>query len=151
MNKPVVKIKEKNSFFALVVCAPLLVVLILFLLPDLAIISRAKIQIVLVGYCVGLLGFFAGTRFGALINGTGSQTAWIIPFIAGPIVGVGVLLLPFSLALAVLIAAFGGHGAWDSWASFNGKLPKEYWARRTLLTWMICLILIAIFVIEGVG
>ena len=151
MNKTTFKTFEKNSFFALAICAPLIAALIFFLLPDLAIISVAKLEIAVVGYCVALLGFFAGTRFGDLINGMGAQTAWIIPFLAGPIVGLAILLLPFSLSLAVLIAAFGGHGAWDSWASFNGKLPKEYWARRTLLTWMICLILIAIFVIDGMG
>ncbi len=140
---------QNSATFVLAVSLPLVAVLFFYVFPDLAVISRARLQLVLIGYCVGLLGFFSGVRFGALVNGSGFSSAWIVPFAAGPVFGIAVLLMPFSLALAVLAAGFGAHGAWDSWAAFRGRLPAGYSARRIVSTIVTCLLLIVIFIIDG--
>jgi len=140
---------ETTAVFVMAFALPVFLALAFFVFPDLNIVGQEKLQIVLVGYCVALLSFFAGTRFGALLNGNEAQTGWILPFALGPVLAISILFMPFTLALAVLIAGFGGHGAWDSWAAFQGKLPKDYSTRRILLTAIICLMLIAILILNG--
>jgi len=140
---------ETTAVFIIAVSLPIFVALLFFVRPELAIIEQEKLQIALVGYCVALLAFFAGARFGTLLNGTTAKTAWILPFFLGPVLVIAILLMPFPLDLAMLIAGFGGHGAWDSWAAFEGKLPKDYSKRRILLTSIICVMLIAILILNG--
>ncbi|MCF6327231.1 MAG: DUF3429 domain-containing protein [Devosiaceae bacterium] len=140
---------ETTAVFVMAFSLPVFLALVFFVFPGLAIIGQEKLQIALVGYCVVLLSFFAGTRYGALLNGIEAQTGWLVPFALGPVLAIAILLMPFSLALAVLIAGFGGHGAWDSWAAFKGKLPKDYSTRRILLTATICLMLITILIVSG--
>ncbi len=136
--------------FALMLVSPLVLALIFFTLPEYSPIAPLKLQIVFLGYCVGLLSFFAGTRYGIYLNQKRPGNAWILPLIMGPFLGLFVLLLPFSLGLAILIAGFGAHGAWDSWGSFHGRLPDDYSASRMVATWIICAILICVFILTGI-
>ena len=140
---------KSPAVFVLIFAAPVFVLFLLFVFPDLAVIGPEKLQTLLVGYCIVLLGFFTGTRYGVLLRGTEAQTAWILPFIFGPVLAIIILLMPFSLALAVLIVVFGGHGAWDSWVAFKGGLPRDYSTRRSFLTILVCFILIAILIVNG--
>jgi len=142
---------ETPAFYVLAVCLPLIMALLLILTGDINTISGQKFQIALVGYSVALLSFFAGTRFGILLNGSSAKKVWLIPFLVGPIFGIGILLLTFPLSVAVLAAAFGAHGAWDSWAAFKGKLPKQYASRRMLATIFISLLLIVILIAYSLG
>ncbi len=161
------KVRKGSPWFLLAVCLPLFAGLALFWLGPGGVVSEQRLQTALVGYAVAVLGFFAGTRYGILVgearfyareNAAGTarhpfagalRFPWLVPFLAGPLLGLGILLMPFVLALAVLSVAFGAFGAWDAWAAFRGRLPPGYARQRAAMTWVICLALIAIFVIEG--
>ncbi|MCF6301618.1 MAG: DUF3429 domain-containing protein [Devosiaceae bacterium] len=142
--------KAAFPYFALATCLPLVLGLGFFIFPDFSPFAPSKLETIFVGYATLLLGFFSGIRFGTKLLSKRSGNVWIVPFIAGPLLGLMVLSVPFSLALAMLATGFGAHGAWDSLSAFRGKLPTRYTAMRTTTTWIICAILILVFIINGV-
>lgn len=143
--------KAVFPYFALATCLPLVLGAFFFVFPQFSFFTVSKLEIIFVGYGIVLLGFFSGIRFGARLNVNRSGKVWIIPFLAGPFLGLVVLSVPFSLALAMLAVGFGAHGAWDSLAAFRGNLPNRYTAMRTTTTWLMCALLILVFVLDGVS
>lgn len=141
--------KPGVPYFVMALVSPLVLGLMLIVLPEYSPITPLKLHIVFMGYCIGLLSFFAGTRYGIYLNQKRPGKAWVLPLIMGPLLGLLVFLLPFSLGLAILIAGFGAHGAWDSWGVFHGKFPKDYSTSRMVATWFICAILIFVFIFTG--
>ena len=138
-----------KSYLVWALVIPLVIGLVFFLFPQYSPLESDRFNALFLGYCVAMLSFFAGTRHGIYLNQKTPGQAWLIPFLAGPVLGIIVFLLPFPLALAVLIAGFGAHGAWDSWDAFHGKLPRHYAASRITATWLICVLLIGAFVLSG--
>ncbi len=143
--------KAAFPYFALAICLPLVLGGIFFVFPQLSIFSAAKLETIFVGYGTVLLGFFSGIRFGTKLNTNRSGKVWMVPFLAGPFLGLIVLGVPFSLALAILAVGFGAQGAWDSLAAFRGNLPNRYTAMRTTTTWLICALLILVFILDGMN
>lgn len=141
--------KPSIPYFVLALVSPLVLALVFFAFPEYSPIIPLKLNFIFLGYCAGLLGFFAGTRYGVYLNQKRPGKAWLLPLILGPFLGLLVFLLPLSLGLAILIAGFGAHGAWDSWGAFHGKFPKDYAASRMLATWFICAILIVVLILTG--
>ncbi len=145
---------EQNAnllMFLLVLCAPLFVGLAGVLFSGLLPVEPASLEQAIVGYGALLLGFFSGARLGFLLlpGGHGNRGFW--PVLGAPALGLLALLVPFTIAVALLIVGFGAQGAWDSWSGFSGKLPKAYAAMRRTVTWVICLTLMAILILHGMA
>ncbi|HHS83207.1 MAG TPA: DUF3429 family protein [Devosia sp.] len=136
---------------ALILTFPLAVLFILALAPFLSPLAPGDVHHVAVGYATILLGFHAGVRAGARLRLPTRSWKWQMALLSGPGLGLLVLLLETSAALAVLIVGFGALGAWDSWAAFRGELPRNYGRARMGATILSCLLLILIFVLHGLG
>lgn len=143
--------KHKFTLIVVTSCAPAILALLFITFPQISPFAISKLETALVGYSAVLLGYFSGIRFGATLIIQNTTQNWLIPFLAGPVLGLIILLLPFPLALAVLVAGFGAHGAWDTWASFHGRLPPDYAKIRTAITWIMCTMLIIVLVVDGSG
>ncbi len=114
-------------------------------------LGEAVLERAVVGYSALLLGFFSGARFGRfLLPGEESKRGLglILALLA---LGLAAVLLPFTIAIALLIVGFGGQGAWDSWSGFKGTLPRAYAAARRMMTWAVCLTLMAVLVLHGLA
>lgn len=100
-------------------------------------------------YGGALLVFLAGVRFGAALMSGGHVpvSVRLTPLLG--LVGLAALWAPTQVALALLVAGFGGQGAVDVWAGFSGRLPQPYVTARTLMTWMCTLTLLSIVVLNG--
>ena len=100
-------------------------------------------------YGSALLVFLAGVRFGAaLMSGANIPVSIrLTPLLT--LVGFAALFSPTQVALALLVAGFGGQGAVDVWAGFSGRLPQSYVTARTVMTWMCTLTVLAIVVLNG--
>lgn len=138
-------------FQSLMLIFPLAVLAVLSLAPFLSPLTPGDVHQVAVGYATILLGFHAGVRAGARLRVPSRSWRWQLALLSGPALGLLVLLLDISAALAMLVAGFGALGAWDSWAAFRGDLPQDYARTRMGATIVTCLLLILIFVLHGLG
>lgn len=153
MNAEKQQISEKTifPFFVVFLCLPLIVGLGFLALPQYFPFEPIRLEFIFIGYSGILLAFFSGIRLGTNLLKSSINRIWLVPFASGPLLGLFVLVAPFSLALAILAVGFGAHGAWDALSAFRGKLPSRYSAMRTASTWLICVILILVFVLDGVA
>lgn len=103
------------------------------------------------GYGVLILGFLGGVRWGLrILGGQGSDLTFVMG-ILGAVVGCLVLVLPFAIGLAVLIAGFAAHGAWDVWSGARGGVPHAYARLRMTMTFIVCLLLAGILLAHGMS
>ncbi len=135
----------------LALCSPLFAGLAGMLFSGLLPIEDASLERAIIGYSALLLGFFSGARLGRLLlpDGRDQQGMWLV--LALPALGLLIVLVPFTIALALLIVGFGAQGAWDSWSGFKGTLPRAYAATRRTMTWIVCLTLMAVLVLHGLA
>lgn len=143
--------KREFPFFVFSICLPLIIGLFFFVFPQYSPFNLPRLEMVFVGYAAVLLAFISGIRFGTNLLKTSLNRIWLVPFASGPLLGLFVLVVPFSLALPTLAVGFGAHGAWDAWGAFRGELPSKYSAMRTASTWLICTLLILVFVLDGLA
>jgi hypothetical protein len=138
------------TFAAIAGLIPFAGALILTLFPGAALLDPIVLERATIGYGALILGFLGGVRWGIRMQGgAGSDLTYLVG-IAGAIVGFFTLLMPYVLALAVLTVGFGAQGAWDVWGGFRGTVPKPYARLRSTLTWLVCILLIAIIAIKGI-
>lgn len=143
--------KNRFPFFVIALCLPLIIGGVFFVLPQYSPFEMIRLEMIFVGYASVLLAFFSGIRLGTNLLKSSINRIWLVPFASGPLLGLFVLVVPFSLALATLAVGFGAHGAWDALSAFKGELPGKYSAMRSALTWLICALLILVFVLDGVA
>ncbi|HEY8595066.1 MAG TPA: DUF3429 domain-containing protein [Devosiaceae bacterium] len=129
---------------------PFLAGLALTLYPPFLPITQTVFERAMLGYGVLILGFLGGVRWGIrLQGGAGSDLTYVVGII-GSVLGFFVLLMPYEFGLAVLTVAFGAQGAWDVWSGLQGGVPQSYARLRSLMTWLVCLTLIAILAARAV-
>jgi len=110
-----------------------------------------KLERVLIGYAVAVLGFVGGARFG-FHTATPAHRPLIerlAPAVA--LIGLAALVLPVPFALAVLIVGFAAAGALDAFSAFRGRLPQDYARARSVMTMLFALTLLAILVLLEPG
>ncbi len=132
-------------------CAPLILALAAKIFPDAGFIAPDLLDRLIVYYGVLMLVFFSGARLGLGVRSFTGAPLRLWPPLLGPVLALIVLLQPFLLALAFLIVGFGALGAWEAWARSRGRTIAQYQAMRTFVTVVICLALVAIFVVSGVN
>ena len=114
-------------------------------------IEQVLLERVIVGYGALLLGFFSGARLGLILLPDGRRNLNLWPVLGAPALGLLIVLLPFTIAIALLIVGFGAQGAWDSWSGFSGRLPRTYAAMRRTMTWAVSLTLMAVLILHGLA
>jgi hypothetical protein len=127
---------------------PLLAAMLLLALPGLLPIDGAVVERVVVAYAALLLSFLGGVRWGIRIGGRAGTDMIYLLGALGPALGLVVLLLPFSPALALLTVGFAAQGAWDVWSGLGKSVPETYARHRSVATLMICVALIAILFLQ---
>lgn len=126
---------------ALAGLAPFIAALVFTFQPELSPLEPSRLEPAIIGFGALILSFLGGVRWGLrLQGGAGSDLTFIIG-ILGSIGGLAMLLMPYVAALAVLAVGFALQGAWDVWS--NG-VPAFYSRLRGVMTWLVCLIIIAI-------
>ncbi|HHG90363.1 MAG TPA: DUF3429 family protein [Devosia sp.] len=141
---------KKLLVLLLVLCAPLIAGLAGMLFSGLLPMDQDSLERAIIGYGTLVLGFFSGARLGrTLLTGDTKRSIWLVLLL--PALGLLVVVMPFTTALALLIVGFGAQGAWDSWSGFRGALAKDYAAQRRAITLIICLTLVAILVLHGLA
>ena len=138
-------------FFALLISIPLLLVIWAMVFPRFFPLSQEVLPRLAVGYGTILLGFFIGARIGGSLGKADGYLERSLASVLGLGMGLVILLLDISPALAVLITGIGGLGAWDSWSGFKGVLPRPYARMRMRATMLVCLALIIILILHGVS
>ncbi|HUV32327.1 MAG TPA: DUF3429 domain-containing protein [Devosiaceae bacterium] len=124
--------------------APFVAGLVLTLFPSLDILDPVVFERALLGYGALILSFLGGVRWGIRMQGgAGSDLTYLVG-IGGSVLGFLTLLMPYGLGLTVLIVGFGAHGAWDVWGGFRGTVPRPYARLRSMMTWLVCAVLLAI-------
>lgn len=122
---------------------PFLAGLLITFAPGLSPLDPVIFERALIGYGAMILAFLGGVRWGLrLQQGSGPDLPFIFG-ILGSIVGFFTLLMPYGLALFVLVIGFAMQGAWDI---FSSAVPGFYARLRALMTTLVCLILIGILI-----
>lgn len=142
-------ISRTVTMVALAGWLPFIAGFVLTLVPWLSPIDMVIVERAIIGYGALILSFLGGVRWGIrLQGGAGSDLIFVIG-ILGSGLGLATMLLPYSLAIAVLTVGFGAQGAWDVWAGWRGGVPEFYARMRSLLTWLVCLTLLATLLARG--
>jgi hypothetical protein len=129
---------------------PLLAGLALVVWPGLLPLDPVILERTIIGYSALLLAFLGGVRWGIRIIGRrGTDLTYVLGSL-GALLGLVTLLLPFSLAVAILTVGFAAQGAWDVWSGYRGTVPETYARRRASATLMAVLVLVAILVARAV-
>lgn len=144
---------SKKALFAVITvgCAPLLLALVAVLIPEFSPLTAETLGKTIIGYGALLLAFLSGARLGFYLQPGGREERGIWLVFAGPALGLLTIMLPFRIGLALLIVGFGAQGAWDSWSGFRDRLMRDYVAMRRKMTWIVCFVLMAIFVVDGIA
>jgi len=129
---------------ALAGLAPFVAGLVATVFPALLPIDQIVFERALLGYGALILSFLGGVRWGIRMQGGAGTDLTYLVGIAGSVLGFFTLLMPYVLGIAVLIVAFGAHGAWDVWSGFRGAIPRPYAQLRSMMTWLVCAALLAI-------
>lgn len=131
---------------ALLGLAPFAAGLILTISPGFLPFDPVVFERAMLGYGALILGFLGGVRWGIRMQGGAGSDLTFVMGILGAVVGFFTLLMPYSLGLIILTMGFAAQGAWDVWSGFRGGVPQLYAQLRNMMTWLVCLILIAIVV-----
>ena len=96
-----------------------------------------------------ILSFLGGIRWGMALRETQVSVSRLIFSVAGAIAGWISLFLPDALCLMVLLVAYCGQGAWDSFSIHAGQAPAWFARLRITLTLLVAashaLALVALF------
>ncbi len=131
------------TFTALAGLLPFVAGLLLTLFPGLPLLDQMVFERALVGYGVLILAFLGGVRWGLRLQGGAGSDLTFVMGIIGSVAGFFMLLMPYTLALVILIIGFALQGAWDIWSV---GVPQLYSRLRRLMTLLVCLVLVAILV-----
>jgi len=132
---------------ALAGLAPFLGGLIITLFPSISPLTEVIFERAMLGYGALILSFLGGVRWGLrLQGGAGSDLTFVIG-ILGSVAGFFTLLMPYTFGLVVLTIGFGLQGAWDV---RSGGVPDLYSKLRSMMTWLVCLVLLAILITRAV-
>lgn len=129
---------------ALIGLVPFVVALAITIFPDISPLPEIIFERATIGYGALILSFLGGVRWGIRLQGGAGSDLTFVTGIAGSVIGFITLLLPYSLGLAILVVGFAGQGAWDVWAGHIGWVPQLYARLRSLMTWLVCIVLLAI-------
>jgi len=128
---------------ALAGLAPFLAGLVITLFPSISPLSEVIFERAMLGYGALILSFLGGVRWGLrLQGGAGSDLTFVIG-ILGSVAGFFTLLMPYTFGLIVLTIGFGLQGAWDVW---SGGVPQFYSRLRSMMTWLVCILLLTILI-----
>lgn len=137
------------NLIALIGWLPFLAALLFTIFPVLLPIDFVVFERAMIGYGALILAFLGGVRWGVrLQGGAGSDLTFIIGII-GSVLGLVTLLMPYSLAVAILTVGFGAQGAWDVWSGMRGSVPGAYAQMRSFMTLLVCFTLIATLMARG--
>ena len=96
-----------------------------------------------------ILSFLGGIRWGMALRETQVSVSRLVFSVAGAIAGWISLFLPDALCLMVLLVAYCGQGAWDSFSIHAGQAPAWFARLRITLTLLVAashaLALVALF------
>ena len=134
---------------ALLGWVPFLAGLILSIFPALSPLDPVIFERALIGYGALILSFLGGVRWGIRMQGGAGSDLTYVAGIIGSVIGFFTLLMPYGFGLAVLTVGFGAHGAWDVWSGRGGGVPMPYASMRSMMTWLVCLTLIAILGVQA--
>ena len=84
-----------------------------------------------------ILSFLGGIRWGMALRETQVSVSRLIFSVAGAIAGWISLFLPDALCLMVLLVAYCGQGAWDSFSIHAGQAPAWFARLRITLTLLV--------------
>ena len=122
---------------------PFILALAVTIFPQWLPIEKTIFEPAVIGFGVLILSFLGGVRWGIrLQGGAGSDLTFIVGMI-GSAAGFFILLMPYYFGLIVLTIGFALQGAWDV---FSSGIPEFYARLRASMTWLVCLILIAILI-----
>lgn len=127
--------------------APFVATLAVTLHPPLLVIDPVIFERAMLGYGALILSFLGGVRWGLRLQGGAGSDLTFIVGIFGSIAGFITLLLPFTLGLLILTIGFALQGAWDVWSS---GLPAFYARLRSIMTWLVCFVLLAILILRTI-
>jgi len=128
---------------------PFLGGLIFTVFPNLSPFDTLIFERAMIGYGALILAFLGGVRWGIRLQGGAGSDLTFVMGVLGSVLGFITLLMPYSLALAVLTVGYGAHGAWDVWSGASGGVPGFYAKMRSFMTWLVCLTLIGILLARG--
>ncbi len=122
---------------------PFIFALIVTFNPSLLPVEQAIFERAVIGFGVLILSFLGGVRWGLrLQGGAGSDLTFIVGML-GSAAGFFILLMPYNFGLIILTIGFALQGAWDVWSS---GVPEFYARLRASMTWLVCLLLVAILI-----
>ncbi len=120
---------------------PFIIALFATFNPDILPLDINIFEKAIIGFGVIILSFLGGVRWGLrLQGGAGSDLTFIVGML-GSAIGFFILLMPYDFGLLILTIGFALQGAWDVWSS---GVPRFYARLRASMTWLVCLILVAI-------
>lgn len=122
---------------------PFLIGLLATLFPQLWPFDPALIERMVIGYGALILSFLGGVRWGLRLQGGAGSDLTFVMGILGSALGLFTLLVPYTLGLVMLTIGFGLHGLWDA---RSGGVPQFYARLRSIMTWIVCSILLATLV-----
>lgn len=129
---------------ALIGLLPFIAALVVTVFPQVSPLPTLIFERATLGYGALILSFLGGVRWGIRLQGGAGTDLTFVTGIVGSVLGFFTLLLPFSLGVAVLVVGFAAQGAWDVWAGHIGRVPQLYARLRSLMTWLVCVVLLAI-------
>lgn len=130
---------------ALLGLTPFIVALVFTIHPSLSPLPQARLEPAIIGYGALILSFLGGVRWGLRLQGGAGSDLTFIMGILGALGGFATLLMPYTIGLVVLAIGFALQGAWDVW---SGGVPAFYARLRGVMTWLVCVIIIAIIVVK---
>lgn len=122
---------------------PFLVGLLVAFVPTLWPFDPILIERMVIGYGALILSFLGGVRWGLRLQGGAGSDLTFVMGILGSALGLFTLLVPYTLGLLMLTIGFGLHGLWDARSS---GVPAFYARLRSIMTWIVCAVLLATFV-----
>jgi hypothetical protein len=128
---------------ALAGLAPFLAGLAITLMPTLSPFNPVIFERAMIGYGALILSFLGGVRWGLRLQGGAGSDLTFVMGILGAVGGFFTLLMPYTFALAVLTIGFALQGAWDVW---SGGVPQLYSRLRSMMTWLVCFVMLAILI-----
>ena len=134
------------TFAALMGLAPFVAGLVITLIPSLSPVSQLIFERAMIGYGALILSFLGGVRWGLRLQGGAGSDLTFIMGILGAVGGFFTLLMPYTFGLIVLTIGFALQGAWDVW---SGGVPQLYARLRSMMTWLVCFVLLAILIAKS--
>lgn len=111
-------------------------------------------------YSIAILSFLGGIRWGHALyresqvpsaehsaGGAVVLAASVLP----PLVAWSTVFMTLPVALAVLLLAYCGQGAWDSFSAHGNGLPRWFAPLRMILTLVVALCHAAVFLVLAIG